>query len=154
MNDFDLKSFLAFLTKAVDFEIDIVETDESIENLYDFFIDNNLYDEDDEGSVLRSLYSYDRIISITLWLDREVFSGVVTDWIDKKCVLDDHIIAAMNDYDTNQFVFLEIIKIKKKYSRKTLQELEIELEEAVSCENYELAASLNKKIKRLLKKKK
>ena len=147
-----MQKFLEFLTKATDFDIRVVDDDNLINQLVDFFIDISI-DEELDVDILEWLFSFERIIWCTAWLKRKEYNQIISKWYDRKYIKDSQFISNVVTTDGTQMVILEFIRVNQKGSHKTVEELQNELDSALSIEDYTSAAKLQKRIKAKLKRK-
>ena len=146
-----IENFLKFLNLAHDFDIRIVNDEESINQLVDFFIDISAEEETDTD-ILNWLFEFDRITWSTVWLDRKEYNEIITEWYSREYIDQSQFITNMINKETNQMIIVELIRVKKKGSHKTVEELQNDLDKAVNAEDYNTAAKLQKKISNKLKK--
>ena len=140
-----LKTFLNFLIYAKDFNIKIVDDDNTINQLVDFFIDSNIENETDDD-ILEWLFNFNRIIWVTIWLNKKEYNSIISDWYSRDLITNDQFISNIVTQDKTQMVMLELIKVKEKRNYKTIEELQNELDLAVGNEDYKNAAKLKKQI--------
>lgn len=145
------KNFLEFLLNAKDFEIYIVDGDEELSETINFFISSieDQLDEDKKDDTIDWVLGLDRIIWCTLWLDHKDYNKIISQWQGREFIKNEQYITNVVNSDNTQMMMLQFIRVKNKNSRKTVEEFQNELDEAVSAENYEIAAKLKKKIKGL-----
>jgi hypothetical protein len=147
-----MQEFLNFLTSAKDFNIKIVDDEQTMNQLVDFFIDISLENETD-ADVLEWLFKFDRVIWATIWLTKKDYNEVITQWYGREYIDQDQFISNVITKDKKQMIMLELIKVKDKRNYKTIEELQNELDDAVNNEDYKNAAKLKKQIETRLKRK-
>lgn len=145
------KNFLEFLLQAKDFEIYIVDTDQELSDTINFFISSieDQLDEDKKEETIDWVCGLDRIIWCTLWLDHKDYNKILSEWQGREFIKNEQFITNVVNNDNTQMMMVQFIRVKGKNSRKTVEEFQNELDDAVSTENYEVAAKLKKKIKGL-----
>lgn len=150
------KNFLEFLLKAKDFEIYIVDGEQELSETINFFIASieDQLDEDKKEDTIDWVLGLDRIIWCTLWLDHRDYNKIISEWQGREFIKNEQYITNVVNNDNTQMMMLQFIRVKNKNSRKTVEEFQNELDEAVNSENYEIAAKLKKKIKGLQEKEK
>lgn len=141
-----MKKFLDFLTKAIDFDIRIVDDEDSINQLVDFFIDISAEEESD-ADILDWLFAFDRITWSTIWLSRKEYNKIIATWYGREFIKQNQFITNIVTGDKKQMIIMEFIRVKQKGSHKTLEELQNELEMALNQENYKDAAKIQQSIK-------
>jgi len=147
-----MQEFLNFLTSAKDFNIKIVDDEQTMNQLVDFFIDISLENETD-ADVLEWLFGFNRVIWATIWLTKKDYNEVITQWYGREYIDQDQFISNIITKDKKQMIMLELIKVKDKRNYKTIEELQNELDDAVNNEDYKNAAKLKKQIETRLKRK-
>lgn len=140
-----MKNFLEFLTQAIDFDIRVVNDEDSMNQLVDFFIDISA-DEDTDTDVLDWLFAFDRVTWCTIWLSRKEYNKIISDWYGREFIDQTQFITNIVTDDKKQMIVLEFIKVTQKGSHKTLEELQNDLDNAIKMEDYKRAAQLQKKI--------
>lgn len=147
------KNFLEFLLQAKDFEIYIVDSEQELSETINFFISTvELTDEDKKEETIDWVLSLDRIIWCTLWLDHKDYNKIISEWQGREYIKNEQFITNVVNNENNQMMMLQFIRVKNKNSRKTVEEFQNELDEALNSENYEVAAKLKKKIVNLKEK--
>lgn len=142
------KNFLEFLLQAKDFEIYIVDSEQELSDTVNFFISS--IDEEDENKkedMIDWVCNLDRIIWCTLWLDHKDYNKIISEWQGREYIKNEQFITNVVNNENNQMMIVQFIRVKNKNQRKTVEEFQNELDEAVTAENYEVAAKLKKKIK-------
>jgi hypothetical protein len=147
-----MKDFLNFLTAARDFNIKIVDDDQTMNQLVDFFLDISLEDETDTD-ILEWLFGFNRVIWATVWLAKKDYNEIISSWYGREYIDQDQFISNIITPDKKQMIILELIKVKDKRNYKTIEELQNELDDAVNNEDYKNAAKLKKQIETRLKRK-
>lgn len=148
-----MKNFLEFLTQALDFDIRVVNDEDSMNQLVDFFIDISVED-DTDTDVLDWLFAFDRVTWCTIWLSRKEYNKIISTWYGREFIKQDQFITNVVTGDKKQMVILEFIRVTHKGSHKTLEELQNDLDVAIKSEDYKGAAQLQKKIASKQKRKK
>lgn len=121
--------------------------------------DNLTYDEVaemlnlDEDVAEEWKLKYNKVTSAAFWLKKKDYNKILKDFDNLDYIKED---AMFKFFVFNKHLFIvQLIKVTSKGDRKTIEDLEVEMKDAVEVENYELAASLKKKIQiRLTKKRK
>lgn len=152
------KKFLEFILTAIDFEIYIVETDEELSETVNFFTqtidtsDQSLDLDDKKDEIIEWVCGFDRIIWCTLWLNHKDYNKIISELHGREFIKNEEFITNVLTSDNSQMMMLQFKRVKTKNSRKTIEEFQNELDEAVSSENFEEASRLKKKINVMLDK--
>lgn len=139
----DFGCFLNILNNAKNYCILRVSDDEENKRnvldriMNDFNLDLSVYEE-----------TYEHIYWVYLELGNDDYDNVISKNVGRKFIKYDHVFHTLdNNNDTCYiFEFQRSLTDKRKRGRKSLELLELELEDAISKENYELAAKIKTKI--------
>lgn len=151
------KNFLEFILQAKYFEIYVVDTEQELTDTVNFFIStiesSSKINEDNKEETIDWVLGLDRIIWCTLWLDHKDYNKIISEWQGREYIKNEQFITNVVNSENNQMMMVQFIRVKNKNSRKTVEEFQNELDDAINKEDYEIAAKLKKKIFNLKEKK-
>jgi len=144
-------NFLKYLDLAITF--DIHELDES-----EYYYVASKIKEDNEievEDIINNFKNFEKIIMMDLYLPKNAFITTATELappnLKEKIINSQDIVFCISM--TKTFFIVSLVKVHVKRSRKTIQELEVELDNAIKTEDYSEAIKLREKIKKLKDKK-
>ena len=151
------KNFLEFILKAKDFEIYTVETQEEMSDTVNFLVSTLKVEEQTEDKIDEMVdwaFGFEKIIWCKLWLNHRDYNKIISEWKGREFIRNEQFITNVATSDGSQMMILHFSRVKAKNSRKTVEELQNDLDEAVGVEDYEMASILKTKISQLLEKEK
>ncbi len=137
----DLMNFIDFLTKSIDFFIMEVP-----EEGYDDIV--ALISNDEDGELKKWIHAFPRVVHLQFYLKQNDFINIVAELFNDKEAIKGETIVYMVTVPDDTLYYIELNKVKVRRSSKPNAELEVEIQDAVKKEDYELAAKLRDKLKK------
>lgn len=148
-NNLDIQDFLVFLRNldlAISFDIYQIYEDEHEEIAYKIKEFTNTEVDD----LLIEFKNHEKVVLMDIYLPQNDFINISTKLAPEN--LKEQIVG-LNDVTfcismTNTYFVISLFKVFVKRNRKTIQELEVELQNALKIEDYATAIKLREKIKK------
>lgn len=152
LNGSQLLITLNFIHKCIDVDIQAALPEEipGYDNMtYDELLEIlNIEDQSSEEWKIK----YDDVTIASFWLRKSDYTRILKDLEGSEYVKEDAIYQFF--VFGKSLMIAQFIKVNVKGERKTIEELEVEIKEAVDKEDYELATNLKKRIENRKKRRK